>query len=51
MSEITVREGTIADLDALEPLWQAVHRHGARASAPACRAPSKTACAIRASTT
>lgn len=29
MSEITVREGTMADLDALAPLWQAVHRHHA----------------------
>jgi ribosomal protein S18 acetylase RimI-like enzyme len=29
MSEITVREGTLDDLDALARLWQAVHRHHA----------------------
>jgi ribosomal protein S18 acetylase RimI-like enzyme len=29
MSDITVREGGLEDLDALAPLWQAVHRHHA----------------------
>ena len=29
MSEITVRDGGPDDLDALAPLWQAVHRHHA----------------------